>query len=587
MPDAAVDSGEQRDEDVLERQFAGDSERVRWENSSQGDQTVLVVSGQGEICEVLQAPEETTRSDACVAGADIDTLWPGDQEQRLRNKIRRALRSRRVQSAEYASPTQQAFHDFVFIPQGRDRVIVVVRDVSARRSDYQRMRELAYVDTVTKLPNQRLLMEELARCLEALQLQGGRAAVLCFHFDAPEPVSGGPHSAQTDALLVELASRFMHELRGVNEVGTEDYDRYTVAARISPKQFGVLLPAIESGSDAEGVARRLVETLEQPIEGDAGRVKLAVSGGIALYPQDGKEPHVLFANAVAAMEDARANREPCKFHSGTVRMRALQRQDLELELKAALERNEFSIEYLPTVDAASRRPRSVEALLRWPQSVFGSQSIEQVIAVAENTGLILPIGDWVLRQSCSQLRQWCDDGIGPIRLSVNFSVQELARDDVVARVASALEAGGVMPSQIDIEITEYALFRDAMRSYRTLIGLKDLGVGIVLDDYGTGACSLAHVARSPIDAVKIDNSFVAGIREGAAEASVCAAIAALAEQLNLRVVAEGVETAEQADLLSSLGCSELQGFFVSRPLAASSVASFVDAVSADGGLDAD
>ncbi|MEM7500497.1 MAG: bifunctional diguanylate cyclase/phosphodiesterase [Pseudomonadota bacterium] len=580
MPDAEVDGGKEQDEGVLEHPFAPDAQRVRWESVSHGDQAVLVVSGQGTLCEVLQAPEDAARGESLVVGADLDALWPGDQPQRLRNKVRRAVRSRRVQSAEYASSAQDAFHDFVFIPQGRDRVIVVVRDVSARRSDYQRMRELAYVDTVTKLPNQRLLMEELGRCLEALRLQEGRAAVLCFHFDAPEPLSGVPHSTQTDALLVELASRFMHELRGVNEVGTVDYDRYTVAARISPQQFAVLLPAIDSGSDAEGVARRLVETLEQPIQGAAGTVKLAVSAGIALYPQDGKESQVLFSNAVAAMEDARANREPCKFHSGTVRMRALQRQDLELELKAALERDEFSIEYLPIVDATSRLPRSVEALLRWPQGVFGSQSIEQVIAVAENTGLILPIGDWVLRQSCMQLRHWCDGGVGPIRLSINFSVQELARDDVVERVARALDAAGVAPEQVDIEITEYALFRDAMRSYRTLAGLKDLGVGVVLDDYGTGACSLAHVARSPIDAVKIDNSFVAGLRDGAAEASVCAAIAALAEQLNLRVVAEGVETAEQADLLSSLGCSELQGFYVSRPLAAASVASFVGSATA-------
>lgn len=575
MPETAAGDGDEQEEVATGHALAGAPAGVRWETSSHGDQAVLVVSGQGHICEVLQAPDEPALRDAMSVGAEIDALWPGDQEQRLRLKIRRALRSRRVQSAEYASLSQDTFHDFVFIPQGRDRVILVVRDVSARRSDYQRMRELAYVDTVTKLPNQRLLLEELGRCLEALRLQEGRAAVLCFHFEAPERLSGGSQSRQPDALLIELASRFMHELRGVNEVGTTDYDRYTVAARISPQQFGVLLPAIDSGSDAEAVARRLVETLEQPIDGGAGRVKLRVSAGIALYPQDGKESDVLFGNAVAAMEDARANREPCKFHSGTVRMRALQRQDLELELKAALERNEFSIEYLPIVDATTREPTSVEALLRWPQSVFGSQSIEQVIAVAENTGLILPIGDWVLRQSCSQLRQWCDSDVGPIRLSVNFSVQELARDDVVERVAHALEASGVEPDQIDIEITEYALFRDAMRSYRTLSGLKELGVGVVLDDYGTGACSLAHVARSPIDAVKIDNSFVAGIRQGADASAVCAAIAALAEKLNLRVVAEGVETAEQADLLAQFGCSELQGFFVSRPLRAPAVESFL------------
>ena len=537
-------------------------------------QVVLSVSGGGKIQEIQQSSGFAALKEP---GAVLDDVWPGDPADRLKQKVRRALRSRAVESAEFVDARDGSTYDFVFIPQGRDRVLVVTRDVSARRSAYSRLEELAYVDDATKLPNRLFLIEEIERSVNTIRLLEGRAAVLCFDIRGAERRAGAHRSGDHDAVFVELASRLTHELRGVNEVESEDAERYSVVARVDEHQFGVLLPAIDSGADAESVVKRLSDTLKQPIKLPHRDVNLSVSAGIALYPQDGTTADALYANALAAMEDANSTGVPYKFHSGTVRLRALQRQDLALELKSALERDEFAIEYLPIVDAERRSPSAVEALLRWPQNVFGAQSIQKVISVAENTGLILPIGDWVLQKSCAALAAWHDQGLTTLRLSVNFSAQQFACAELVERIGSILDASDVDPSMIDFEITEYVLFRDAMKGFATLSALKGLGVGVVVDDYGVGACSLAHVARSPIDALKIDNAFVANLSRGGPDAAACAAMVAMARELGVRVVAEGVETEEQAEALARLGCAELQGFLFSRPLPRDAASEYLEA----------
>lgn len=540
-------------------------------------QTVLAVSGAGLVVEVLETAGHAERGDTeALNGAALDDLWPGAPTDRLRLKVRRALRSRQVQTAEFADERDASHHDFVIVPQGRDRALVVVRDVSERRSAYSRLEHLAYVDATTKLPNQLFLLEEIGRCLEAVRLQEGRAAVLCFNVSGAERRAGAHRSQSHDEVFVELASRLTHELRGANEESSDDYERYSVVARIDEQQFGVLLPVIASGADAESVVVRLLDTLKQPIKLPKRSVTLDVHAGIALYPQDGTDAEALFTNALAAMEDARSSGHAHKFHSGTVRLRALQRQDLELELKAALDRDEFTIEYLPCVDAQTREPTAFEALLRWPQNVFGAKSIRRVISVAENTGLILPIGDWVLRRSCEALKAWHERGWPALRVSVNFSAQQFASAKLAERIGTVLTETGIDAGFLDVEITEYALFRDAMKGFPTLQELRALGVGLVVDDYGTGACSLAHLARSPIDAIKIDNAFVADLELSGRDAAACGAIAAMAVKLGLRVVAEGVESEVQAERLSELGCEELQGFLFARPLAEAQADKFLE-----------
>ncbi len=532
-----------------------------------GSQAALIVDGDGAIVDVLQAPEFVDSAERpTLVGRRIDDLWLGEPSNRLAKEVKRAIRSRLVESAEFRTESDNSYHDFIFIPKGRDRVMVVARDVSERQSAYTRMERLAYLDDATKLPNRQFLLEEFNRCTNMLRLQEGRAAIMCLDVSYGDGQDNTGNLKRHESIFVELASRLTHELRGANALEAEDYERYSVAARIEHNQFGVILPVIESGADAEGVAKRLIDTLQQPVQVAHQETGVTVRAGIALFPQDGMDAKTLYANASAAMEDARSSQAtPYKLHSGTVRLRALQRQDLELELRAALDRDDFAVEFLPIIAADSRKVTSVEALLRWPQNVFGPKSIQKVVSVAENTGLILPIGAWVLRRSCEALREWHESGWPELGVSVNLSVQEFSLKDLPSRIASVLDEFAIEPRFLDLEISEYSLFRDAMKSYAMCKALKTLGVGIVVDDYGTGACSLSHVARAPVDAIKIDDSFVANAVADSNDRAACGAIAALARSLGIRVIAEGVETEDQAEVLVQQGCDELQGFITCRP----------------------
>lgn len=569
--DATDDPGSESTGSQASGQGLFASEFVRGANHeyspSVGSQAVLVVDGNGAIVEVLQAPDfGDGAAPSALIGRSIDELWAGEPADRLAKEVRRAIRSRQVESTEFTTAADNSYHDFILIPKGPNRVMVVARDVSERQTAYTRMERLAYLDDATKLPNRQFLLEELNRCTNMLRLQEGRAAVLCLDISYPDGQDHSGDLKRHEAIFVELAARLTHELRGANAVDVDDYERYSVAARVEHNQFGVILPVIESGADAEGVAKRLIDTLQQPIKLAHHESSVIVRGGIALFPQDGTDAQTLYVNANAAMEDARsAQAIPYKLHSGTVRLRALQRQDLELELRVALDRDEFAVEFLPIVAADTREVLSVEALLRWPQDVFGPKSIQKVVSVAENTGLILPIGAWVLRKSCEALKEWHASGWPELRVSVNLSVQEFSLKDLPSRIATVLEENELDPRFLDVEITEYSLFRDAMKKYAMCKALKALGVGIIVDDYGTGACSFSHVARAPVDGIKIDDSFVVNAVADSTDRAACGAITAMARSLGKRVIAEGVETEDQAEVLVQQGCDALQGFITCRP----------------------
>jgi EAL domain-containing protein (putative c-di-GMP-specific phosphodiesterase class I) len=326
------------------------------------------------------------------------------------------------------------------------------------------------------------------------------------------------------------------------------------------------LPAIESGADAEAVVERLVADLQLPVAAGTRTICVQVAGGVALFPQDGTDPAALYENAAAAMEDARnTHGSRIKFHSGTVRLRSLQRQDLEVELQSALQREEYALNFLPIVDAETRKPTTIEALLRWPDAVLGSQSTRKIVRVAERTGQIVAIGAWVLRHACEQLQEWHKAGYKDLRVAVNLSSQELVTDGIIDRIAAVLKQTGTDPANLDIEIKEQMLTREALKGFATFKALKSLGVRIVVDDYGIGACSLANLSHSPIDAIKIDNTFVAHLASNERDQAACSAATAIAKNLGVDVIAEGVETEEQALILQQQGCRYLQGFLFCTP----------------------
>lgn len=529
----------------------------------------LIVSGDGSVEHILHG------DDIGLSPAHVDALWPSALSDRIRRNLRRTLRSRQFFSEDVAVDDDSQTNEFIYVAQGRDRVLLIVRDASQQASAVSRMQRLAYVDDVTELPNRAFFLDELGQIVDEQRIKGGRAAVICVHIDEIEEHRNAFGLGQLQAILREVGARLKVELRSPNVSAEPDPERRSVVARMDYRQFAVVLPSIQSGEDAESVAERLTARLQEPIFVNNTAIRIRACAGIALLPQDGSDATTLCENASAAMEDARSG-DGVKFHSGTVKLRSLQRQDLELELKSALDREEFVLNFLPVVEAETGRVTSVEALLRWPESLVGSQSTRRVISLAERTGLILPIGDWVLHTCCRQLRQWHDAGLDGLRLSFNLSVQEFSRTDLVDRIAGALATSGLQPGSIDLEITEKLLCRDAGNGYEVCNGLGSLGVGLVLDDFGIGACSLAELARSNVATLKVDNSLVAQLGESEHSQAACSAAISLAHALGLKVIAEGVETAEQEKVLTHLGVDMLQGFLFSTPLSAEAVAPFVE-----------
>lgn len=550
---------------------------------------VFVISRDGVIRNVIRQPDEvSTAAGEIQPGTPAGNVWPGGFAKLVHDNVKRTLRDRQVHVAEFSDESNRGHYEVIAVAQAPDRALVVIRDVSAKKTEISEIQQLAYVDDATGLPNREYLLKELDRITTALRLNEGRAAIIRFHISQIELAESASGRHNQNEILQILSTRLTSGLRGVNQTDTEDEERYSIVARVDHRQFAVVLPIIQEGADAQAVAARLAESMEQPIAMGSREITVSASAGIALYPQDGTDAQTLYENAGAATTDAKnslTTRQ--KLHSGTIKVRALDRQDLELELKSALARDEFELNFMPIVLPDSRKAISIEALLRWPQTVLGAKSTQKLISLAEYTGLIVPIGEWVLRRSCENLAGWHAAGHEELRLAVNLSVQEFSRPDLVERMAAILEECSIDPALIDAEITEHILFRDAMRDFVMCKELKSLGVKVVVDDYGTGACSLAHLSRSPIDAIKIDGSFVAQLGVDPAQEAACAAATAMAHALDLQVVAECVETEEQAAKLQALGCDLLQGFLFGNPAQADEIGSYLGAAESetDGGND--
>lgn len=536
---------------------------------------VLVTSQSGAICRVLEKPESIF---ADATPSSIDDLWSAEVTEKIRTSLKRALRNRNSHSEEIELSEDGASSEFIYVAQGPDRVLLIVRDLSDQKRALSRVEHLAYTDELTGLPNREYLFRELVRITDIQKLRDGRAGVICIKVGRIDDMGYARNSAQQDALIQALAARLSDHLRGSNELADDNYERSSLVARTDFSQFAVVLPSIESGEDAEAVAERLVDYLQQPVVAAVRAIEIRAAAGIALFPQDGIEPAALWENAVAAMEDASVTPgSSFKFHSGTLRLRSLQRQDLDVELRSALERDEYALSFLPIVRANTAAPVVIEALLRWPSTLLGQHSTRKVVKIAERTGLILPIGEWVIRRACEQLKAWHEAGHTHIRLAINLSMQEFVSDGLIERIAGILNETDTSANDLDIEITERILIRDALKDYVTSKALKSLGVRIVVDDYGIGSSSLANLSQAPIDAIKIDNSFVANIASNADDKAACVAAIAMAGVLNIDVIAEGVETEEQSSVLQKHGCQFLQGFYYCKPKSDLEIIEYLDA----------
>jgi diguanylate cyclase (GGDEF)-like protein/PAS domain S-box-containing protein len=442
---------------------------------------------------------------------------------------------------------------------GKIREIVgVSRDVTERKRVEEQIEYQAYHDALTGLPNRRLFRDRLTVALAHARRMKHPLAVMFLDLDRFKVVNDTLGHSTGDELLKAIAARLQASLREEDSI-----------ARMGGDEFTVLLADLKTADAAAKIAQKVLDTIALPVQIEGTELFITTSIGIALFPSDGDTAEVLLANADHAMYRAKdAGRNSYQMFTPAMNSRALERLSLENDLRHALDRGELELHYQPQINIASGRVTGVEALLRWNRPGFGLVGPMDFIPIAEETRLIVPIGEWVLREACRQAREWQGDHESGFRMAVNLSPRQFQHSDLPQVIASALELSGLTPSDLELEITESLAMQNTSRTIATLHRLREMGVQIAIDDFGTGHSSLNYLRSFPIDSVKIDQEFVQEIEASAPDRAIVSAVIGMARGLRLRVTAEGVETPEQLEFLREQGCEEVQGFLFGEPVPA-------------------
>jgi len=439
-------------------------------------------------------------------------------------------------------------------------------------------RSLAHYDSLTGLPNRRMFKDRLEQSLLHARRQGGSVAVCFLDLDGFKRVNDTLGHSGGDRLLREVAKRLTASVRqtdSVTRVGPNEPD--ASISRLGGDEFTFLLSSIADPKDAGLVARRVLSALSLPFHLDGQEIFATASIGISISPLDGDDVDTLLANADTAMYCAKdRGRNNVQFYSAAMNRANERKIEVERRLRRALERDELSLHFQPVREATSATTTAAEALLRWSDPELGSVAPTEFIPIAEAAGLIGSLGAWVLRTACTQARAWQREGYRPIRIAVNVSGHQLRQPDFIDVLSRTLEESDLAPEHLELELTESTIMQDNDATNEVVRRIGDLGVGLALDDFGTGYSSLSYLRRFAIDRVKIDRTFVSGIPGNADDMAVTMAIAAMAHNLLLKVVAEGVETEAQAQSLRELECEELQGYLFSPAVPAAEFVRFLE-----------
>jgi diguanylate cyclase (GGDEF)-like protein/PAS domain S-box-containing protein len=453
--------------------------------------------------------------------------------------------------------------------------VMVFRDVSTARALSVRMSYLAQHDSLTDLPNRVLLNDRLTQAMAIAKRGNTRLGLLYLDVDRFKTINDSLGHAIGDRLLQSVAQRLPACVRHADTVSRQGGD-----------EFVILLSQLTQSQDAALIAEKILATLGVPHQIDQHTLYATVSIGVVTFPDDGLDADTLLKNADFAMYQAKESGRNCyQFFKPEMNAKAAQRQSVENGLRLALERRGFVLHYQPKFDLQTGAITAVEALVRWRHPLRGVLPPSEFISIAEESGLIVPLGRWVLREACRQARVWQDAGLKGIRMAINVSAVELRAKDFVQGVRAILQATGCDPSCIELELTETFLLQDPNSTAKVLETLKGLGVHFALDDFGTGYSSLSYMRRFPIDTLKIDQSFLRDVVSDSDNASIVQAVIGMGKSLHMRVVAEGVETGGQLHFLQEHACPEGQGYYLARPAAAKHVTRLLEMDSTEGSRD--
>lgn len=441
------------------------------------------------------------------------------------------------------------------------------QQVQSYKEAEKRISYLAYYDSLTNLPNRTLFKELFKRALSNASREGSLMAILFLDLDHFKRINDTLGHATGDRLLQAVTNRLIKSTRSSDSITRLEDDTEETVSRLGGDEFVLLLNKVNVIHDAGKVASRILRDLSEPFDLDGREVFITGSIGISLFPSDGDDAEDLLKNADAAMYHAKTKgRNNYQYYSKSMNIQALEYLTLANKLYKAVGNQEFVLYYQPKRSISGTKITGVESLLRWKPGGSDLVLPSQFIPLLEETGLIIPVGEWVLRTACMQGKKWISEGYEPIAMSVNVSSRQFDQKNLVEIVTRALDEAKLDPRYLELEITESTIMQDPEEAIDTLLRLKNMGIGISIDDFGIGYSSLNYLRRVPLDSLKIDRSFISNLTTSHSDSAIIKAIISLAHSLNLQVVAEGVENNQQIEFLRENGCDEVQGFLIGKPM---------------------
>ena len=502
-----------------------------------------------------------------IVGRRDDELLPPEVANAYLPTLRNALESKSAQSAEvtFVLRGRQFSVHATFVPtlndQGEVRQILgILHDFTKRRQTEERLSFMAQYDALTGLPNRYLLLDRLEAAMQRAKRGRKLLGVLFLDLDRFKQINDTHGHATGDLLLQQVAERLAGTLRATDTI-----------ARLGGDEFTVLVENAANLSEITMVADKIKSTFATPFETESGEIFTTTRVGITVYPEHDYNRDELLKNADVAMYHAKQERNAWQVYRPDMNSNSANRLNMEVELRHALERNEFELCFQPQIQIATGAVVGMEALIRWTSEKLGAVGPSEFIPLAEDTGLIVPIGEWILRSAYQQCKAWEDAGMAPLPVSVNIAAPQFRRGNLLQMVDAILSEFKLNPGWLAFEITESSIMKHEEQTIKTLLALRDMGIKLSIDDFGTGYSSLSYLKRFPIDKLKIDQSFVRDLTIDSNDAAIVSAIIAMSKQLGLKTVAEGVETSAQLEFLTRLACDEYQGYLFSKPVTAAGV----------------